>query len=100
MNTIVYTLLPEELFTVTEYPYTRFSFGTDNAYRERYNSPEGHAGTPWAFSLGAVLSAQPQPKTVIAAHLAFGSLVTTPGYGTYRLERDHNRNVKFVEVTL
>jgi len=94
----VTTLLPEQLFTVAEYTYTRFRFGTDRAYRARYNNPEGPAGTPWANPECSVLSSTPQPRPVIAARLAFGSLVTTPGYGTYRLARDHNRNVKFVEV--
>jgi hypothetical protein len=95
----VVTLNPEDIFTVAQYPYTRFRFGTDRAYAARYNNPEPEAGIPWANPQEPFLSAERQEPEPIAARLAFGWLVTTPGYGTYRLERDHNRNVKFVEVT-
>lgn len=96
--TLVHILLPEELFAVGDIAHTLFMFGTDRAYRARYSDPAGEPGTPWAFPLPAVLSATPQPPAHVQAHLRFGSLVTTPGYGVYRLEPDHNRNVKFVEV--
>src|SRR2546428_432389 len=95
----VVTLAPDDVFTVAEYPYTRFMFGTPRAYRARYNDPPGEPGVPYAFPLPAVLTARPVAREPIAAELAFGARITTPGYGTYRLARDHNRNVKLVEET-
>lgn len=92
------TLTPGDMFTVAEYPYSRFVFGTDRAYAARYGNPVPAPGIPWAFSDAAVISSTPQPAPVISAALQFGALITTPGYGTYRLDRDHNRNVKFVLV--
>lgn len=98
-QTLVYVLFPDEQFEVAEYQYTRFMFGTDTAYAARYGQTVKEPGHPWAFPMAAAITSTPQTKPVISAHLAFGSLVTTPGYGTYRLERDHNRNVKFVQVS-
>jgi len=98
MQDTVTTLQPNDVFTVEQIAYTRFKFGTDRAYRAKSGSPEGEAGTPWAFPLAAVISDRPQPQEPITARLSFGALVTTPGYGTYRLEPDHNRNVKFVDA--
>ena len=94
------TLQHDDVFTVAEYPYTRFSFGTDRGYAARYGETRDDPGIPWANPLPAVLSDTPITRETPVAHLAFGALVTTPGYGTYRLERDHNRNVKFVPVAM
>ena len=93
------TLKPDDVFTVQEYRYTRFMFGTDRGYAARYNNPmPADPGTPWAFALPSVLSATPIEREPIVAHLSFGDLVNVPDYGTYRIERDHNRNVKFVRA--
>jgi hypothetical protein len=90
------TLTPGQLFTVQQYEYTTFEFGTDNAYRAEHGDPAGDPGIPWAFPHPAVLSATPIQRPVITGpHLSFGDLVNVPDYGTYRILRDHNRNVKF-----
>jgi hypothetical protein len=92
-------LRPDDVFTVEQYRYRRFMFGTDQGYARRYNNPmPADPGTPWAFSLPAVISATPVAREPIAAHLSFGDLVNVPDYGTYRIERDHNDNVKFIKA--
>lgn len=92
-------LNPEDVFTIAQYQYTRFMFGTDRAYAAKYKStPPANPGTPWAFALPAILSNTPIKREVPVAELSFGDLVDVVDYGTYRVERDHNRNVKFVKV--
>lgn len=97
MNTL---LKPEDIFTVEQYTYRKFQFGTDRGYAQRYGNPmPADAGTPWAFSLATAITAWKVAQPTIAAHLSFGDLVDVIDYGTYRIERDHNENVKFVKVS-
>ena len=95
---------PGDLFTVKEYAYTTFEFGTN----EDFSIRSGHSRWPrtpddierpvWAFPHAAVISRSPIPRATPRFALEFGSVLLVAGYGWYRLARDHNRNVKFERV--
>ena len=92
------TLTPGELFTVQEYQYTKFRMGSDRwSVEQRGQTTDSN--DIWAFPLAAAITAwRVEPEPVTGPHLSFGDIVEVPGYGTYRILRDHNRNVKFERV--
>lgn len=96
------TLRYDDLFSVAQYPHTTFESGTDLAYARQHGNRQHRidAGTPWAFPHAAVIAARELQfaKPVPAFNLSFGDVVDIPEYGLYSIERDHNRNVKFVAV--
>lgn len=95
------TLEPGTLFTVAQYPYTTFESGTDIAYSRKYRDAlPAQPGTPWAFPHAAIIAARELQfaRPVPAFNLSFGDVVNIPEYGLYSVQRDHNRNVKFVAV--
>lgn len=96
----MFTLKYGDVFTVAEYTYTKFQFGTDNGYRATYReAPRADAGQPWAFALPAVLTAWREAPTPVDYALKFGDIVKVNSdgiSGEFRLARDHNRNVKFI----
>jgi hypothetical protein len=87
-------LLPEQLFSVNAYRYMRFSFSTPRAYEARYGNLNAAYGRPFATPECAVISAHPVARVEPIAAFDFGALIQTPEYGTWRIERDHNQNVK------
>ena len=96
------TLKYGDVFTVAQYTYTKFRFGTDNGYRAVYHEAPRAAGVPWANPIAAVLTAWREAPTPVDYALTFGDIVRVDSdgiNGSFRIERDHNRNVKFVEVT-
>lgn len=95
------TLVFDNVFTVAQYPYTKFKFGTDNGYLAKSKMPLRDPGKPWAFALAAVITAWREEPTPVDYALSLGDIVTVNSdgiSGQFRLERDHNRNVKFVPV--
>jgi len=95
------TLKYGDVFTIAQYKYTKFRFGTDNGYLTRNNMPARDPGQPWANPLAAVLTDFYVPPVVVDYALSFGDVIRVDSdgiAGAFRVDRDHNRNVKFVPV--